>query len=66
VRRFSGAAGTIEVEDFKREFTMWCELQKSRNPNLTPTWCGGRCLGAWKGPHWQIMENLRLRISLRL
>jgi hypothetical protein len=26
VRRFSGAAGTIEVEDFKREFTMWCEL----------------------------------------
>jgi hypothetical protein len=22
VRRFSGAAGTIEVEDFKREFTM--------------------------------------------
>jgi hypothetical protein len=26
VRRFSGAAGTIEVDDFKREFTMWCEL----------------------------------------
>jgi hypothetical protein len=22
VRRFSGAAGTIEVDDFKREFTM--------------------------------------------
>jgi hypothetical protein len=36
VRRFSGAAGTIEVEDFKREFTMWCELQKSRNPNFNP------------------------------
>jgi hypothetical protein len=36
VRRFSGAAGTIEAEDFKREFTMWCELQKSRNPNFNP------------------------------
>jgi hypothetical protein len=36
VRRFSNAAGTIEVEDFKREFTMWCELQKSRNPNFNP------------------------------
>jgi hypothetical protein len=36
VQRFSGAAGTIEVEDFKREFTMWCELQKSRNPNFNP------------------------------
>jgi hypothetical protein len=36
VRRFSGAAGTIEVEDLKREFTMWCELQKSRNTNFNP------------------------------
>jgi hypothetical protein len=36
VRRFSSAAGTIEVEDFKREFTMWCELQKSRNSNFNP------------------------------
>jgi hypothetical protein len=36
VRQFSGATGTIEVEDFKREFTMWCELQKSRNPNFNP------------------------------
>jgi hypothetical protein len=36
VRRFSGAVGTIEVEDFTREFTMWCELQKSRNPNFNP------------------------------
>jgi hypothetical protein len=36
VRRFSGVAGTIEVEDFKREFTMWYELQKSRNPNFNP------------------------------
>jgi hypothetical protein len=26
VRRFSGATGTIEVDDFKREFTMWCEF----------------------------------------
>jgi hypothetical protein len=36
IRRFSGAAGTIEVDDFKREFTMWCELQKSRNTNFHP------------------------------
>jgi hypothetical protein len=36
VQRFFGAAGTIEVEDFKREFTMWCELQKPRNPNFNP------------------------------
>jgi len=36
VRRFSGATGTIEVDDFKREFTMWCELQKSRNSNFNP------------------------------
>ena len=36
VRRFSGAAGTIEVEDFEMELTMWCELQKSRNPTFNP------------------------------
>jgi hypothetical protein len=36
VRRFSGAVGTIEVDDFKREFTMWCEFQKSRNTNFHP------------------------------
>jgi hypothetical protein len=36
VRCFFGAASTIEVDDFKREFTMWCELQKSRNTNFHP------------------------------
>jgi hypothetical protein len=36
VWRFSGTAGTIEVDDFKKEFTMWCELQKSRNTNFHP------------------------------
>jgi hypothetical protein len=36
VRLFFGAAGTIEVDDFKREFTMWCELQKSYNSNFNP------------------------------
>jgi hypothetical protein len=36
VRRFSGVAGTIEVDDFKGEFTMWCELHKSRNTNFHP------------------------------
>jgi hypothetical protein len=41
----------------------------SRSPAIltsTPTWCGGHCLGAWKGPRWQIMENLGLQTSLRL
>jgi hypothetical protein len=36
VRCFSSAASTIEVDDFKREFTMWYELQKSRNTNFHP------------------------------
>lgn len=36
VRRFSGIVGTIEVEDFKEEFIMWCELQKSSNSNFNP------------------------------
>jgi hypothetical protein len=36
VRCFSGTASTIEVDDFKREFTMWCELQKSCNTNFHP------------------------------
>jgi hypothetical protein len=34
VRRFSSTTSTIKVDDFKREFTMWCKLQKSRNPNF--------------------------------
>jgi hypothetical protein len=33
---FFSTAGTIEVDDFKREFTMWCKLQKSRNINFHP------------------------------
>jgi hypothetical protein len=36
VQRFSDVVGTIKVKDFKREFTIWCELQKSRNPNFNP------------------------------
>ena len=34
VRLFLDAAGTIEIDDFKREFIMWCELQKSHNTNF--------------------------------
>jgi hypothetical protein len=52
VRRFSGAAGTIEVDNFKREFTMWCELQKSRNTNFHPymVWRAlFGCLRSWLG-----------------
>ena len=33
VRHFSGAT---RVDDFKKEFTMWCELQKSHNLNFNP------------------------------
>ena len=36
VQRFSGTAGTIEVDDFKKELTMSCELHKSCNPNFNP------------------------------
>ena len=36
VQQISGATGTTEVEDFKREFTMWYELQKSYNPKFNP------------------------------
>jgi hypothetical protein len=49
VWRFSGAAGTIEVEDFKREFTMWCELQKSRNPNFNPYMVWRALFGCMEG-----------------
>jgi hypothetical protein len=65
VQRFSGAAGTIEVDDFKREFTMWCELQKSHNTNFHPYWCGGLCLVVWRVLYWQIMGSLKLLTSLR-
>jgi hypothetical protein len=54
-RRFSSATSTIEVDDFKREFTMWYKLQKSRNPNFIPYMVGGRYSGAWKEHHWRIM-----------
>ena len=66
VTRFSSTAGTIEIEDFEMEFTMWYEFQKSRNkfPSIH-IWCGGRCLGAWKGSYCQIIESFRLQISLR-
>jgi hypothetical protein len=49
VWRFSGAAGTIEVEDFKREFTMWCELQKSHNPNFNPYMVWRALFGCMEG-----------------
>lgn len=44
VQQFSGAAGTIKVEDFK-EFTMWCELQNSRNPNFNPKYMVEKTFG---------------------
>jgi hypothetical protein len=42
VRRFSGAAGTIEVDDFKKEFTMNAVFIKMRLSNdfetVIPFW----------------------------
>jgi hypothetical protein len=66
VRRFSGAAGTIEVEDFKREFTMWCELQKSRNPNFNPYMVWRALFGCLEGTPLADYGELRLQTSLRL
>ena len=34
IQRFSGAANTIEVKDFRRVFTIWCKFQKSYNSNF--------------------------------
>jgi hypothetical protein len=52
VRRFSGAAGTIEVDDFKREFTMWNELQNSRNTNFHPYMVWRALFGCLEGAHF--------------
>ena len=42
-RRFSGALGTIELDDFIQEFDTWCDMQMLRNATLfTP-------FMAWKG-----------------
>ncbi|BBN19983.1 hypothetical protein Mp_8g15430 [Marchantia polymorpha subsp. ruderalis] len=42
-RRYSGAVGTIELDDFIQEFDTWCDMQFMRNPTLfTPFF-------AWKG-----------------
>jgi len=36
VQHFSGALETMDVDDFKREFTIWCELQKLRDTGFNP------------------------------
>ncbi|BBN14385.1 hypothetical protein Mp_6g11220 [Marchantia polymorpha subsp. ruderalis] len=42
-RRYSGAVGTIELDDFIQEFDTWCDMQFLHNPTLfTPFF-------AWKG-----------------
>jgi hypothetical protein len=42
-RRFSGAMGTIELDDFIQEFDTWCDMQMLRNATMfTP-------FMAWKG-----------------
>ncbi|PTQ28729.1 hypothetical protein MARPO_0156s0026, partial [Marchantia polymorpha] len=42
-RRYSGAMGTIELDDFIQEFDTWCDMQFLRNPTLF------RPFFAWKG-----------------
>ena len=42
-RRYSGAVGTIDLDDFIQEFDTWCDMQSLRNATLfTP-------FMAWKG-----------------
>ncbi len=42
-RRYSGAVGTIELEDFIQEFDSWCDMQMLRNVKLFSPFL------AWKG-----------------
>jgi hypothetical protein len=42
-RRYSGAVGTIELEDFIQEFDSWCDMQMLRNARLFSPFL------AWKG-----------------
>ena len=42
-RRYSGAVGTIELEDFIQEFDTWCDMQMLRNAALFTPFL------AWKG-----------------
>ncbi len=40
---YSGAIGTIKLNDFIQKFNIWCDMQQLRNPHLlTPflTWKG--------------------------
>jgi len=42
-RQYSGAVGTIELDDFIQEFDNWCDMQQMHNMQLfTP-------FKAWKG-----------------
>ncbi|OAE21045.1 hypothetical protein AXG93_606s1310 [Marchantia polymorpha subsp. ruderalis] len=34
LRRYYGAVGTIELDDFIQEFDTWCDMQFLRNPTL--------------------------------
>jgi hypothetical protein len=42
-RRYSGAVGTIELEDFIKEFDSWCDMQMLRKARLFSPFL------AWKG-----------------
>jgi hypothetical protein len=42
-RHYSGAVGTIELEDFMQEFDSWCDMQMLRNAKLFSPFL------AWKG-----------------
>ncbi len=50
-RRYSGAVGTIELEDFIQEFDSWCDMQMLHNARLFSP------LFAWKGL-FQHLEGL--------
>ncbi len=50
-RRYSGAVGTIELEDFIQKFDSWCDMQMLRNARLFSPFL------AWKGL-FQHLEGL--------
>jgi len=52
-RRYSGAVGTIELEDFIQEFDSWCDMQMLHNARLFSPFL------AWKGL-FQHLEGLSM------
>ncbi len=66
-RRYSGAMGTIELEDFIQEFDSWCDMKMLRNAKFShPSWHGRDCFSTWRVLQWMIIMNFGEIMLLRL